>query len=184
MLVRKEDVELQERYFLPMLRDAIFIHPTDSHYGIGCDATNTLLVMKLRLLKRWHSQPFTIIAPSKDWIRENIDLPEEALKHFPGPVTIIARMKNPLCVCQDVHLGYKTIGVRMPDHWIGDVVRRMGKPVVSSCANKKSETLMTSLDDADPALLKSASVVLHEGPKQGRHIVFIDYTEGVQFVSQ
>jgi L-threonylcarbamoyladenylate synthase len=182
MQIGRSDLELQERYYLPVLSRSLFIHPTDSHYSIGCDATNKLLVMRLRLLKRWHSQPFSVIAPSKDWIRENLDVPEEALEHFPGPVTIVARLKNDTCVANDVHLGYGTLGVRIPDHWISQVVARLGVPVVTSCANKKAECLMTSLENADKQLVEASAVVLHEGPKNGRPTVFIDYTEGLHII--
>lgn len=184
MRVVREDVELQGRFFLPKISKSIFIHPTDTVYGIGCDATNKLLVMKLRLIKKWHTQPFTVIAPSKEWVLENLEVPESALKHFPGAVTIIAKLKNPRCVCEDVHLGKNVLGVRIPNHWISNVVSKMGKPVVSSCANKHSEDLMTSLENADPELIKASEVILHEGPKEGKPSVFIDFTEGIQIITQ
>ena len=184
MYAKKEDVELQERYYLPRLKKTIFIHPTDTVYSIGCDATNPRLVMKLRVLKKWQTQPFTVIAPSKEWILHNLDVPQEALNHLPGPVTIIARLKNPDCVAEDVHLGSDTLGVRIPNHWIADVVKKLGFPIVSSCANKRAQNLMTSLDDADKTLVQASEVVLHEGPKQGQPVVFIDYTEGEQLITQ
>ncbi len=184
MQVRREDVEMQERHFLPLLKRSLFIHPTDTFYGIGCDATDARLVMRLRVLKRWQTQPFTVIAPSVDWVIENMDVPSDVAKHFPGPVTVIARAKNPDCVCEDVHLGSKTFGVRIPNHWIADIVAKLGIPVVSSCANKRAEDLMTSLENADKELVEAAEVVLHEGPKRGRAALFIDYTEGAQIITE
>lgn len=183
MLVRKEDVHLQERYFLPLLKKSLFIHPTDTVYGIGCNATDARLVMKLRVIKKWQTQPFTVIAPSKEWIVENLDVPHEALHRLPGPVTIIARLKNPDCVAEDVHLGSDVLGVRIPNHWIAEVVRKLGFPIVSSCANKRAEDLMTCLENADQTLLKASEVVLHEGPKQGQPVVIIDYTEGEHLIA-
>lgn len=179
MLVRKEDVELQKRYFLPILKKSIFIHPTDTHYAIGCDATNPRLVMKLRLIKRWQTQPFSVIAPSKQWIVDNLHVPEDALNHIPGPVTIMAHIKNLDCVAQEVHLGTGVLGVKYPGHWITDIIGKVGVPVVSSCANKYAEDLMTSLENADPQLVAAAQVILHEGAKRGRQPVFIDFTESM-----
>lgn len=184
MQVRREDVEMQERRFLPLLKRSLFIHPTDTFYGIGCDATNPRLVMRLRLLKRWQTQPFTVIAPSVEWVLENMDVPPEVANLFPGPVTVIARMKNPDCVCHDVHLGSETLGVRIPNHWIADVVAKLDVPVVSSCANKRAEDLMTSIENADKDLVDASEVVLHEGPKKGRAALFIDYTEGTQLITE
>ncbi len=182
MQVLKKEFELQRRFYLPKLSSSIFIHPTDSHYSIGCDATNSLLVTKLRLLKKWHTQPFSVIAPSKKWITDNLDVPQDALNHLPGPIIIIARMKNPDCVCEDVHLGTFVLGVRMPNHWISGVVSELGVPIVSSCANKYAETLMTSIENADKQLLEASDMILHEGAKHGKPLVFIDYTEGTKVI--
>lgn len=184
MLLRREDFELQERYYLPLLSRSLFIHPTDTVYSIGCDATNGNLVMRLRLVKRWQSMPFTVIAPSKEWILDNLEVPADALRHLPGPVTIIARLRNHACVAPDVHLGSRTLGVRIPNHWIAGVVAKLGVPVVTSCANKRAENLMTSLEDADKHLIEAAELVLHEGPKRGLHTLFIDYTDGVHLLTE
>ncbi len=184
MLVRREDVEAQKRYYYPLLREAIFIHPTDLMYGIGCDATNDQLVMRLRVLKHWQTHPFNIIAPSKEWIREHIELPEEALEQLPGPVTLIGRLKNPQAIAQEVHLGSNVVGVRIPDHWIAQIVNTLGHPIVSTCANKRAQRLMTCLDDAHPELVRSAKIVLHEGVKSGKQPLFIDYTEQEQVITE
>jgi tRNA threonylcarbamoyl adenosine modification protein (Sua5/YciO/YrdC/YwlC family) len=159
------------------MKKSFFIHPTDLMYGIGCDATNNNLVMKLRLLKHWQSHPFNIIAPSKEWIRQHVDLPEDALDHLPGPVTIVARLKNLDAVAQEVHLGTGIIGIRMPKHWITTVVARLGKPIVSTCANKRAETLMTHIEQGHPDLMDACAVILHEGVKSGQRAAFIDYSE-------
>lgn len=177
MLVRREEVEAQKRYYYPLLQESLFIHPTDHMYNIGCNATNNNLVMRLRVLKHWQTHPFNIIAPNVQWIREHMTLPEEALKHLPGPVTLIGRLKNPEALAQEVHLGSNIIGVRIPNHWIAQVVDKLGFPIVSTCANKKAQSMMTCIDDAHPELVRSAKIVMHEGIKQGRQPLFIDYTE-------
>ena len=180
MLVRREEVEAQKRYYYPLLRKSIFIHPTDLMYSIGCDARNNPLVMRLRVLKHWQTHPFNIIAPSKEWIREHTDLPEEALNQLPGPITLVGHLTNPDALAQEVHLGTNVIGVRIPDHWIAQVVNKLGFPIISTCANKRSHELMTSIDDAHPELVRTAKLVLHEGVKSGKQPLFIDYTEKEQ----
>ncbi|MFT4250763.1 MAG: Sua5/YciO/YrdC/YwlC family protein [Candidatus Woesearchaeota archaeon] len=177
MYVKREDLVEQRRYYLPLLKKSFFIHPTDLMYAIGCDATNNNLVLKLRVLKHWQTQPFNIIAPSKEWIRENVDVPEEALNQLPGPVTIIARLKNPSAVATEVHIGTHVVGIRMPKHWISSIVAHLGVPIVSTCANKRAQTLMTHIHNGHEELLNICSVVVDEGEKSGQQPMFIDYTQ-------
>lgn len=177
MYINREELRAQRRYYIPLLKKSFFIHPTDLMYSIGCDATNNSLVMKLRLLKHWQQHPFNVIAPNKQWILDNMDVPQEALDHLPGPVTIIGRLTNPDAVAHEVHLGTNIIGVRIPKHWVSGLVAHLDKPIVSTCANKRAQCLMTQLEDGHPDLLEACAIILHEGTKSGQQPVFIDYSE-------
>ena len=53
----------------------IFIYPTDTIYGIGCNAKNTKLVEKIRKIKQRDKKPFSIIAPNIDYILKNSEYP-------------------------------------------------------------------------------------------------------------
>ena len=47
----------------------IFIYPTDTIYGLGCDALNEKSVEKIKeIKKRDKDKPLSVIAPSKKWI--------------------------------------------------------------------------------------------------------------------
>ena len=73
-------------------RGSLFIHPTDTIYGIGCNAQNSNSVKKIRKLKARSANPFSIIAPSFEWINENCIITKQAeewLKKLPGPYTLI-----------------------------------------------------------------------------------------------
>ena len=74
---------------------SIFIYPTDTIYGIGCNAEESKLVEKIREIKNRDKKPFSIIAPSIKWILENCETTEKEIsKYLPGPYTLILKKKN------------------------------------------------------------------------------------------
>lgn len=77
-----------------MKSGAIFIYPTDTVYGIGCDAGNSKSVAKVREIKQT-KQPFSVIAPSKKWIKHKLKIMHtEYLKRLPGQYTLIFTKKR------------------------------------------------------------------------------------------
>ena len=56
---------------------AIFIYPTDTVYGIGCNAKLKESVARIRKIKKQFSRPFSVIAPSMDWIAKNLEIKKE-----------------------------------------------------------------------------------------------------------
>ena len=73
-IISKEVFVKNKDFYLKKLKESIFIYPTDTIYGIGCDATNEILVKKIRDIKVRDDNPFSVIAPSKDWIKLNCDI--------------------------------------------------------------------------------------------------------------
>ena len=65
------EVKARKEYYKRMLLKGLFIYPTDTIYGVGCDAYNGCLIDKVRDLKQQYDRPFSVIAPSKDWIRKH-----------------------------------------------------------------------------------------------------------------
>jgi tRNA A37 threonylcarbamoyladenosine synthetase subunit TsaC/SUA5/YrdC len=64
-IVSKEELENSRRRYIRLMKSKVFIYPTDSIYGIGCDATNDSLVAKIRKLKKSTLQPFSVIGSFK-----------------------------------------------------------------------------------------------------------------------
>ena len=79
--------------------DKIFIYPTDTIYGIGCDAENEFLVDKISEIKKRDIKPFSVIAPSVEWILENCETTKEEIEKFlPGAYTLILKKKDGRCI--------------------------------------------------------------------------------------
>lgn len=180
-VLTKEEFMLRKREFLQLIRDgALFIHPTDTIYGIGCDATNSEAVKAVREIKdRWHN-PLSIIAPSKDWLRENCELTAQGkvwLEKLPGPYTLILRLKKDDAVAEDVNLASGTLGVRLPEHWFTEIASEAGVPIVTTSANVHGQHFMTSLEDLNKKIEAKMSFAVYEGVKTGRPSKLIHLTE-------
>ncbi len=172
------EVATKEAFLLKKVRHirlisqgAVFIHPTDTIYGIGCDATNEEAVERVREAKQRPLMPFSVIAPSKKWIYENCDVSlegEKWLDRLPGPYTLIFRLKNKSAVAAAVNLKGETIGVRMPKHWITGLVAELGFPVVSTSANITGQPYMTAIESLNGSVRMRVDFAIYEGEKEGR----------------
>ena len=171
-IVTKEEFLLEEIKYLRLIEEgAVFIHPTDTIYGIGCDATNEKAVQRVRGIKQRASMPFSVIVPSKRWVFENCEVSAEGerwLEKLPGPYTLIFRLKKKAAVAAAVNLSSDTLGVRMPMHWMAKIVAELGFPVVSTSANVTGEPYMTSAEDLDEGIRQKVDFIVYEGEKQGK----------------
>lgn len=170
-----------------IVRGSVFAYPTDTIYGIGCNAQNPSSVKKVRQLKQRLSSPFSVIAPSLEWINENCAVEKEAeewLERLPGPYTLIFRLKNADCVAKEVNPGIKTLGVRIPKHWIRKIAAEAEVPIVTTSANRASEDYMTSLEDLDPAIKGGIEFVLYEGRKDGKPSKIVDLTGAAKIIER
>lgn len=156
---------------------AVFISPTDTIYGLSCDATNNTAVERIRTIKQRPTQPLSIWAPSKEWIIKNCRLTSKSKKwldKLPGPYTLLLTLKNTAALAPNVTCGQTTIGVRIPDHWFSDVVKKINIPLITTSANIHSEPHMTSLETLNPLVKSKVDFVIYEGEKTARPSTIVD----------
>ena len=169
-----------------IINGAVFVYPTDTIYGLGCNAQISSSVKKIRQLKGRTNNPFSVIAPSLDWVKENCIVAkkdEEWLRKLPGPYTLIFRLKKD-CVAKEVNPGLKTLGVRIPRHWISNVAAEANIPVITTSVNRSSEDYMTSLEDLDSSIKAGANFILYEGKKEGKPSKLVDLTGTVKVIER
>ena len=182
-----EEINLEKQSIIDsIINGSVFIHPTDTIYGIGCNAQDSKAVKKVRLLKARATNPFSIVAPSFDWINENCIVTKEAeewLSKLPGPYTLILKLKKK-CVAKEVNPGLNTLGIRIPNNWIRKLIAESDVPVVTTSVNKANEDYMTSLEDLDPTIKAGIDFVLYEGRKEGKPSKIIDLSEAARVIER
>lgn len=155
--------------------EGIFIYPTDTIYGIGCNAEDKKLVQKIRIIKKRDQKPFSIIAPSKKYILDNFYVTKEEIdKYLPGPYTLILKKKNPnfLSWVSDTD----TIGIRIPDNEFTKRLQKTGKPIITTSVNLSGEKFANSIEEVNQKILDKVDYVFDEGVLSGKPstIIFED----------
>ena len=178
-LVHKQHFLKEKKKYLQFIkRGRAFIYPTDTIYGIGCDATNNKAVQHVHMLKQRGHNPFSVIAPSKQWILENCVMTTAVkrwMKKLPGKYTFILQLKNKKAVAKAVHLGDYTIGVRIPKHWFAKVVAMYGKPIVTTSVNISGQAFMKTVSDIPEKIKKHLGFILYEGSKKAHPSTIVDF---------
>lgn len=171
---------------LEVLRSGgIILYPTDTVWGIGCDATDPEAVAKIfAIKKREDSKSLVLLASDMDMICRYVkEIPEMAVQLVEvndKPMTIIypdaiagdqGNMKaDRRCLAFNTVAQDGTVGIRIPmmDFCL-QLVAKLGRPLVSTSANisgeptpKKfseiSETIRSAVDlIVDPSLERGAT---------------------------
>ncbi|CAM1333275.1 L-threonylcarbamoyladenylate synthase [Tenacibaculum aestuariivivum] len=147
------------------------LYPTDTVWGIGCDATNELAVKKVYQLKnREESKSLIILVDSIEMLKNYVDdIPDEALhilKTATSPTTII--YNKPKNLAKNTIAADNTIAIRIPkDDFCIQLIQKFGKPIVSTSANISGAPTPKSFTEISKAILQSVDyvVALHSNKK-------------------
>lgn len=117
----------------------IILYPTDTVWGIGCDATNAKAVQKIfKLKKREESKTMIILLDSADHLSEYIeivpDIAIDLINNVNTPLTIVySNAKN---LAKNVIAEDNTVAIRIVrNEFCKRVIEKLGRPIVSSSAN-------------------------------------------------
>ena len=130
------------------------LYPTDTIWGIGCDARRADAVEKLYGIKeRDRAKSMLVLiaewgAESAAWRLEDESRPTTYI--LPGAIW---RPMLGGCVADNLPAADGSLGIRVPDHpFCQEVLRRLGAPLVSTSANFSGKPSPSSYEDIDPAL--------------------------------
>ncbi len=186
-IISKSEYLAQKDNYLSLIKSgSIFIYPTDTIYGIGCNALVNNSIKKIRDMKERPSMPFSIIVPNKEWIYQYCEVgkhAEEWIAKLPGPYTLVLKVKMKGFFSDEIAPGLDTIGVRIPAHWISDIAKDLGYPIITTSVNKKGASYMTSTENLDADIEQKVELMIYEGEKNGRPSEII-HLENEQVVSK
>ena len=146
-----------------MQEGGIVVYPTDTIWGIGCDATNADAVARVYEIKRRadHKALITLV-PDAGWVERYVeevpDVAWELLDVAVDPMTIVYdRGKN---VATNLMGEDGSIGLRViSEFYSRELCRRLRKPVVSSSANVSGDPSPMCFAEISKEILDAADYV-------------------------
>lgn len=143
----------------------LILYPTDTVWGIGCDATNEEAVAKIYALKR-SEEKHSMLCLCRDadmvvrYVNRAPGIAFEVMELSDKPLTAI--LPGAVGVASNLIPESKTLGVRVPQHdFCQALLRKFGKPIVSTSANISGEPAAKRLKDVAEEILKGVDYVVH-----------------------
>ena len=150
---------------IEVLREGgIILYPTDTIWGIGCDATNEEAVEKLYAIKhRDKSKSMLILLDNPGKMQAYIqDVPDIAWDLFDladKPLTII--FENAKNLAPNLINSDGTIGIRITNEdFSRNLCMRFRKPIVSTSANIAGQDAPQNFNDIDPEIIDMVDYVV------------------------
>ena len=155
-------------------RGGIILYPTDTVWGIGCDATNKEAVQKVYDLKRRSDRKAMIclVANIRMLERYVYEVPEPAydlIELSTKPTTII--YDEPLNMASNLVADDNTLAIRVAsDEFCQRLISRFKRPLVSTSANISGRPAPGSFAEIEDEILKGVDYIvnLHRDKKNGR----------------
>ncbi len=143
----------------------LILYPTDTVWGIGCDATNEEAVAKVYALKR-SEEKTSMLCLMRDadmivrYVNKAPGIAFEVMELSDKPLTAI--LPGAVGVAKNLIPEAETLGVRIPQHeFCQALLRKFGKPIVSTSANISGEPAAKRLKDVDEVIIKGVDYIVH-----------------------
>ncbi len=144
--------------------------PTETVYGLACNAANPEAVARLYAAKgRPHFNPLIAHIASPDMAKREALFSDDALatagSFWPGPLTLVLPIAPSHTVCDLAHAGLDTIALRWPAHPVADaLIRAFGGPLVAPSANLSGHVSPTRAEHVAADLGDRIDLILDGGP--------------------
>ncbi|MFC5044572.1 L-threonylcarbamoyladenylate synthase [Aquimarina hainanensis] len=154
-----------EKTIAILKKGGIILYPTDTVWGLGCDATNAEAIDKLNRLKN-RSEEKSLICLVSDfkmlgqYVEEVPEVAYDILKYATKATTII--YDKPLRVAENIIREDNTLGIRVVrDPFCGKLIRRFKRPIVSTSANISNQPTPKHLKEISQEILEGVDYVVN-----------------------
>lgn len=143
----------------------LILYPTDTIWGIGCDATNETAVEKIfALKKRIETKALIVLIADERSLLQYVASPHiEVFDYIQGvskPTTII--YENAIGLASNLLAEDGSVGIRIcADEFCKHLIKRFRKPIVSTSANVSGFPPPKVFSDIDIAVKQGVDYVVH-----------------------
>jgi len=163
-----------EQALATLEQGGLILYPTDTVWGIGCDATNEVAVEKVFQLKnRQDCKALICLVSSLEMLEQTIvNVPKaalEMLKNPSKPTTVI--YDSPQGIAKNLVANDNTLAIRMvKDEFCEQLIQKLGKPIVSTSANASGNKTPQSFQEISQEILEGVDYIvnLHRQKQQGQ----------------
>ncbi len=139
------------------------LYPTDTIWGLGCDATNTEAVDKIFEIKqRPANKSLIVLVDSIATLERYVNVTNEIeslIFSLKVPTTII--YPNPLGIAKNAISEDNTIAIRMVKHrFCQQLIREFGKPIISTSANISGEKTPIIFGQISPEIKEQVDFIV------------------------
>lgn len=163
-MMNKEFFEVNKELIEALQSGETILYPTDTIWGLGCDATNEQACQKvLEIKNRPIEKSFIVLMDSIQMLEKYV--PEfhaicyDLIDLSTAPLTIIypnAKYLAPAVMAND-----GSVGIRIPkDKTCLELIRKLKKPIVSTSANFSGEKSPKNYSDINIKIKKSVENIL------------------------
>ncbi|MDR1984664.1 MAG: threonylcarbamoyl-AMP synthase [Prevotellaceae bacterium] len=144
----------------------IILYPTDTVWGIGCDATNAAAVEKIYKLKqRNDNKSMLVLVDTADRISRHVkqipNIAPDLIDLSDTPLTIIypqATNLAPNLIAED-----GTIGIRVAHHeFCKQLIFALNRPLVSTSANISGEKAAKTINEISQEIIKNVDFIVNK----------------------
>ena len=145
-------------------KGGIILYPTDTVWGLGCDATNESAVEKINTIKgRSADKSFIVLLNSpnqlQSYVSEIPDVAYELIEYTENPLTIIfSGAKN---LAKNVINTNGSVGIRIVKHaFCEELLQRFRRPITSTSANLSGEPTPQFFDSIAQEIIDAVDYVV------------------------